>query len=244
MFFKCVHAETLKLKRSPVWLVFLALPVLPAIMGTFNYMNNLDMLKQEWYSLWQQHTLFSCYFFIPALIGIYCSYLFRLEHTNHNWYTVSTSPIPRSFIYFSKLLIVTALVALTQVWIGVLFIISGKLIGISSPVPAALPVWLLYGTAGGIAVCALQLMLSMVIHSFAVPVGISMIGSIGGIAALAKGIAIWYPYSLLSLGMHANSPASEMPINTLQFFTHCALYLLLFSLFALVYLNRRDVSAI
>ena len=63
MLFKLIKAERLKLKRSPLWLAFLFMPVIPALLGTLNYMANIEILQSEWFSLWTQHTLFTCYFF-------------------------------------------------------------------------------------------------------------------------------------------------------------------------------------
>ena len=68
--YKTIRSESMKLKRSPVWLAFFLLPVISALFGTFNYINNQGVLTNEWYSLWSQHTLFLCYLFMPALIGI------------------------------------------------------------------------------------------------------------------------------------------------------------------------------
>lgn len=73
--YKTIKSERLKLKRSPVWLAFFILPIISAFFGTFNFWANQGLLKNEWYSLWSQHTLFLCYIFMPALIGTYCSYL-------------------------------------------------------------------------------------------------------------------------------------------------------------------------
>ncbi|TGE35788.1 ABC transporter permease [Desulfosporosinus fructosivorans] len=242
MLFRTLRAEQMKLRHSPVWLAFFILPILPAFMGTFNYLQNLDLLQTEWYSLWTQHTLFSCYFFLPALIGVYCSYLCRLEHLNHNWNSTMTAPVPISCIYLAKLLIASSMVLLTQVWIGVLFIISGKLTGLTAPIPPELPEWLLFGTIGGIVICALQLCISLVIRSFAVPVGLALIGGISGLAALAKGYGVWFPYSLMSLGMRANHPGGAMQCSVVQFSLNCLLYLVVFCLFAVLWLEKRDVK--
>ena len=71
MILRSVKAERLKLKHSCIWLAFLIIPVLPAIMGTGNYMMNREILKEQWYSLWTQHTLFYSNFFYGPLIAIY-----------------------------------------------------------------------------------------------------------------------------------------------------------------------------
>jgi len=243
MLVRTLRAEKMKLYHSPVWLAFLLLPILPAVMGTFNYLQNVGILPDQWYSLWTQHTLFTCYFFLPATIGVYCSYLCRLEHVNHNWNAVMTAPVPLLYIYLSKLFAATVMVLLTEAWIGILFIISGKLCGLTSPIPPELPEWLLYGVAGGIVICALQLCISLAIRSFAVPVGIALIGGISGLAALAKGYGVWFPYSLLCLGMRSNQPGGAMQCGTEQFILSSIFYLAVCILFAVIWLKTRDVVA-
>ena len=56
---RCICAENRKLHASPIWLMFLILPIISAGYGTFNYLQNLEILTDGWYSLWTQHTLFS-----------------------------------------------------------------------------------------------------------------------------------------------------------------------------------------
>ncbi len=241
MFFRTLRAEGMKLRHSPVWLAFFILPVLPAVMGTFNYLQNIGILKEQWYDLWSQHALFTSYFFLPSIIGVYCAYLCRLEHINHNWNTVMTAPVPVLHIYLSKLFAASVMVLLTQIWIGVMFVISGKLIGLHGQVPSELLAWLLYGGVGGIVICALQLCISLVIRSFAVPVGIALIGGVTGLAALAKGYGALYPYSLLSVGMRANRPQEPMQCSMEQFILVSSFYLIACIIFAAVWLKKRDV---
>ena len=59
MVLRCLRAELMKCRRAPVWLAFLVLPLFPAVLGTFNYLGNLEVLDAGWYSLWTQHTLFA-----------------------------------------------------------------------------------------------------------------------------------------------------------------------------------------
>jgi ABC-2 type transport system permease protein len=42
-------------------------------------------------------------------------------------------------------------------------------------------------------ICAFQFCLSLVIRSFAVPLGIALIGGILGLVAMAKGYGVWFP---------------------------------------------------
>lgn len=241
MLIRVLKAEIIKMHHSPVWLAFLLIPIIPAFMGTFNYLNNLGILENQWYSLWTQHTLFACYFFLSVLIGIYASYLFRLEHANHNWNAVMTAPVLITQLFMAKLMMGWLMVILTQLWIGLLFIISGLLAGLAGPIPPELSVWLLFGALGGMVVCALQLCLSLVIRSFAVPVGIALMGGIAGLALLSQGYGLTFPYALITLGMRANDPAAPMAVSEISFLIACAVFIAGFCLFAITWLKRRDV---
>ena len=53
---RCILAENRKLHASPIWAMFFVLPILSATYGTFNYLQNLEILTDGWYSLWTQHT--------------------------------------------------------------------------------------------------------------------------------------------------------------------------------------------
>ena len=161
MLLRAIKAEVLKCRRAPVWLAFLVLPVFPAVLGTFNYLGNLGVLEDQWYSLWSQHTLFSSMFFLPALFGVFCAWQWRLEHTDHNWNAVLTAPVPAGTLYLAKLAVDAAVSLLAMAFIGVLFVLSGKLAGITAPLPPELPRWLLLGALGGVVVCAVQLFFSL-----------------------------------------------------------------------------------
>lgn len=64
MLMRCIRAENRKLRRSPIWLLFLAVPAISAIYGTFNYRMNQGILTHGWYDLWTQYTLFYCPVFL------------------------------------------------------------------------------------------------------------------------------------------------------------------------------------
>lgn len=240
-YMRSVKAESLKLKRSPVWLAFFALPLISAFFGTMNYKLNIEILKSEWYSLWSQHTLFLCYLFMPALIGTYCSYLWRLEHTRHNWNSFLTAPLPVSILYLGKLTQAVRVSVLGNLWIFLLFYICGKLVGIQAPFPKETLEWFLCGTLGAVVVCSVQLLLSLVIRSFAVPIGIALAGGIFGLYMTNRDLGMNYPYSLYCLGMRANNPNMEIHILTL--IVNSFGYLLVFAALSVFYLRRHEIAA-
>ena len=237
-YLKAVRAEQIKLKRNPVWLAFIALPMISAFFGTFNYLLNIEILNSEWFSLWIQHSLFLCYFFMPSLIGTYCSYLWRLEHTRHNWNSFLTSPIPLSALYFGKLSQAVFMTILGNLWIFFLYYVCGRLSGLRSPFPKDAASWFLFGT---VTVCCVQLFFSLIIRSFAIPIGIAMAGGILGLLMTNKGLGLRYPYSLYCVGMRANNPNLELDVSALL--SNSAIYILIFVALSIFYLHRHEISA-
>ena len=114
MVLRCLRAELMKCRRAPVWLAFLVLPLFPAVLGTFNYLGNLEVLDAGWYSLWTQHTLFASMFFLPAQFGVFCAWQWRLEHADHNWNAALTAPVPVRALYLGKLLLDVGVSALAM----------------------------------------------------------------------------------------------------------------------------------
>lgn len=244
MFLSVWRAERLKLRHSPMWLAFFLLPLIPAFFGTVNYLGNLELLDDLWYSLWTQHTLFSCYFFLPIIIGSYCAYLWRLEHTGHNWNAMLTAPIPRTVFVLVKLLQAIMLTILAIIWTVLLYCLAGCLCGFSIttlPMQEVLA-WMAGGIAGGMVICAIQMLFSLIIRSFAVTVGIALLGGLSGLAMTAKGYPLLNPYALICLGMKANNP--NQVISYPQFVISCILFFFAFTLFSVWYLVHEDAKTI
>lgn len=242
MLLRLLKAERLKLKRSPVWLAFLLMPVVPALLGTINYIANIDILQSEWYSLWTQHTLFTCYFFLPSMVGVYCAYLMRLEHAQNNWNKMMTMPVHKPLIFLSKLIAASVMILLSELWIAALFVFSGKLAGINTPVPVhSIVIWCLFGSLGGTVMAAIQLLFSICIKSFALPVGISLAGGISGLVFLAKNLGHIWPYSLMAYGMNSNAPQKMLKSGYAGFMLVCAVYILIITAVASAVINRNQV---
>ena len=63
---------------------------------------------------------------------------------------------------------------------------------------------MLRGVLGGLAVAAAQLVLAMLIRSFAVPIFLGLVGGIMGMLLGSKGFSLLWPYCLMQQGMNAN----------------------------------------
>lgn len=78
-------------------------------------------------------------FFLPAQFGVFCAWQWRLEHADHNWNAALTAPVPVRALYLGKLLLDLGVSALAMALIGLLFLLSGRLAGISAPLPRSCP---------------------------------------------------------------------------------------------------------
>ncbi len=242
MLLTCIKTEQRKLKHSYLWLVFLVIPVLPAFMGAGNYLQNQGILQKEWYSLWTQCSLFYASFFYGPLVALYCAYTWRLEHLNHNWNQLMTMPVPVSCVFLSKLSLALGCTVFLQLWMWVLFVVTGKLVGLPGMPSVQILIWLLRGSFGGMGIAALQLILSMVIRSFAVPIALALMGSVMGLLISNGGLGLLWPYSLMLLGMNS-SKDQDVVGNVLGFGVSALVFLLLFTGAGIWYLKKRDICA-
>lgn len=243
MLLRILYAELIKLKRSFIWAVFIILPIISTVFGSVNYLRNVGILTSQWYSLWTQTTLFYSNFFFAPLIAVYCSYLWRLENFNHNRNALFTAPVPLPCLYGAQLLAVSFVTLLTQVWVGILYFAAGSLIGLPGLPPIQTFFWLLRGCLGGIAIAAVQLFLSSLIRSFALPIAIALLAGIGGLLISNNGQGLFYPYSLMLLGMNSNRDQDMLAGSHLSFYVSCAVFVLLFYALGVLYLKKTDVKA-
>ena len=119
--------EFKKLKLLSLLTTILIIPLLANIFGTINYLQNQEILKNKWESLWTQTSLFYFMFFIIPLIAIIVSSLWSVEH-KAGLKLIRTSPIKNISFIMSKSFVALILISLCQIYFIVLFIMSGKLI--------------------------------------------------------------------------------------------------------------------
>ena len=111
---------------------------------------------------------------------------------------------------------------------------------------AALPfkdimIWCLFGSLGGMVMASVQLIISMFIKSFALPIGISLAGGISGLVFLAKNLGHIWPYSLMAYGMRSNSPQQMIESGYLPYVIICITYIALFSIAGGTLMNRKEL---
>lgn len=240
----CIRAELVKLRRAPIWVVFVALPGISALIGCANYQGNLGVITPGWSNLWTQQTLFVCYFFLPALLGAGCSFLWRQEHQDSNWNEFMVQPVPVRDLVLAKFCVGVLMSLLAFASILVFYVASGVALGVPGEVPTArIAEYVTLGVLGSLAVVAIQLGVSMVVRSFAAPVGIALAGGVSGVIATVAGFGNVWPYSLLQTGMNSNELVDLSAFGVVQIAVLSAVYAAIALAWACRRLSRKDVVA-
>ena len=103
--------------------------------------------------------------------------------------------------------------------------------------------WLLRGVLGSLGVIAFELLLAMVIRSFAVPVLVGLAGGVSGMLAVSKGLSLLWPFALMQAGMNANRKEDMLGGQHLPFVLACLVWAGIFLGVAALLLRARDVRA-
>lgn len=238
MLIKAIYCERMKCKGTLIWPAFLLIPVIPVLLGCGNYLNNLNLLQSEWYSLWTQVTLFYATFFFAPLIGAYCAFLWRYEKFNNCRSALFSLPVSYRTIYLSKFLLVCIISGMTQLWFTALFFAAGKAVGLPGLPPSEIRVWIFRGLAGALVIAALQFALAARLQSFAAPIAAGLIGGVTGLLAANTKAGIFWPYSQMLLGMNSNRSEDVLLGNTLLFFIVCTVYLIALSAAGITIMKR------
>lgn len=154
-----------------------------------------------------------------------------------------TTPVSRSTIFIAKLVVLAKSILAAQVLLMVFIIIVGKVVfRFEQPLPINMLWWLFMGWFSALSVGAVQLYLSMRIRSFAVPVGLAVCLSIGGLAFHIAGFSKMFPYSQIILGL--SSQDEMLPIDSITTLVPMVLvYTVLFVILATHHLKKADVVA-
>lgn len=180
--------EFKKLKLFSLLSTVLIIPLLANIFGTINYLLNQEILKNKWESLWTQTSLFYFMFFIIPLISIIVSSLWSVEH-KAGLKLIRTSPIKNIKFIMAKSFIAFIIIAFTQIYFLLLFILSGKFIcGFKIEGLGLYSYYIGISILSCLPIIAIMNYLSLKIKSLGLIVLISVLISIFGFAFVAQNI--------------------------------------------------------
>ena len=95
-------------------------------MGVFNYLPKPGAAEKRLVFIMVTAIVILRQLFYAPLIGLYCSYIWRLEHLNNNWNVLMTTPLLFLRI-LAKLAVILKITLITQLWLCILFFICGKI---------------------------------------------------------------------------------------------------------------------
>lgn len=200
MFFDVFIAEWMKIRRSVVWWIMLAVPVFISIIGINNYMSHLDVFEKEgilgWMGAWTQVEFLYGMMLLPVVIGVYVSLLCRYEYLSGGWKQMFSYPISWTSVYMSKLIWSMILVGLTNaVMLGVFFVL-GMLWGVQGEVPwSTFLVMMLNGWIATFPLIAIQLWISTQWDNFSTPIILNFIFVIPNVFISNTKIGAFFPWS-------------------------------------------------
>lgn len=231
--------ELIKLKHNPIWIPFLLIPLISAVIGTFNFTQNQGVLHNTWEDLWTQQSLFLGMFFLAPLVGILCSLLWRMEHQDSNWNLILTVTTPEKLVK-DKWMTAVLLSSISILWITLIYLFTGKIIlRLPGAVPRLFWIRMISAAACLATISAVQSMLSMIFRSFAVPISLAFVGNIAGLWLTVKGAYYAIPYSMLIYGMGSSSITGELNVPVLL--VSCCFYILGAIAFSIIFLKKSDV---
>lgn len=147
-------------------------------------------------------------------------------------------------LFLAKFAVVAKLAFLTNLFVFALYAFCGKIFAhLPGFPPMVLLVFLIRGAFGALAVSAAQLVLAMIIRSFAVPVFLGLAGGITGLLAGTRGLSLLWPYALMQAGMNANKSKDVLAGGYGLFIFSCIFWLAIMFLLAGIFLRKRDVRA-
>jgi len=183
MLLRTLRSEWIKLRRSSIWWLVLLGPVLAILPGfaiADSYLNrDLGRDVNLWISTYSGFAFYYSALFVPLLAGVFATFVCRFEHQQGGWKHLLSLPVPRSAIYWGKLLTVLGLLLLLQTVFLAAVLAGGFLLGINDAVPwKEILTGLLGGWLAAIPIAALQLFASLFWKSFAAPFTLSVVLSL------------------------------------------------------------------
>lgn len=239
-FLRLLLAEWLKLRRSLIWLLILAVPLMVFLLGvaviaTGNSTDQWDMLAMSGAAIWS-------FFLLPMTATALTALIAQLEHGSRGWSYVLALPHRKTSVFTAKAIIVLAVMALISALVAIANMASGIVAGWIVPEQAMqgdLPVALLFGIMGkmwltSLLVVAIQYAVAMRYRSFAVPVVVGIAGTFVAIVATSAKQGLYFPW-LMATNVLNSDPTKADQAMLMGSLGGLAVFTL-----SILWLSRRD----
>ncbi|WP_343898961.1 ABC transporter permease, partial [Corynebacterium felinum] len=129
--------ELFKIKRSPVWLVCLIVPILTVAIGVINYGNNLDQFENGWQSFTAQTGLFYTLLFFSLSVGVFSATIWNDDKRPCHWNALILSNESVVLLLVRKLIATVVLAAVMHIIYCSLTVLAGVVLSINGVDPLA-----------------------------------------------------------------------------------------------------------
>ncbi|TYP75618.1 ABC transporter permease [Paenibacillus methanolicus] len=199
---RLVRSEWMKLRRTVIWIVAAASPLLAGVVG-YAGTRGTDGEGAEWMSALALMAALHAMLFLPLLTGVFAALLCRFEHAGGGWKQLLALPVSRTQLFAVKYMYVMFLLLLTQLLFLAALLGVGAALGFQGPVP-----WLaiLRSVGGGWVAClplaALQLGVSTALPSFAAPLAVNVVLTMPNLLVMnSSTYGPYYPWAQPLLAM-------------------------------------------
>ena len=203
---RALHAELLKLKRTLAFRVIFVLPLLIALLQFLVILRTKTYARG--FNLWQTHPTNSfqiwAVFMMPLLIALVTALLNGIEHSDKQWKHLFVLPVPRSAVYFAKLIVAQGLILMSTLVLGVFTVVVGVAgtylrpeLANAGPVPY---IWLAKQVAfvwlASWLIIAIHTWISMRWSGFPIALGAGIGGTFFALFAASASLGKYYPWLL------------------------------------------------
>lgn len=195
-----LRAETLKLKRSLIVLLILAVPMMVFLLGVAIIAKGNS--KADWPMLIRSGAGIWSFFLLPMSATALTALVAQLEHGSRGWSYILALPQPKGAVLGAKALIIVAVMALIGLLVGAANIASGVFAGWIVPTQAVtgdISIALMVGLMvkmwlASLLVVAIQFAVAVRYQSFAVPIVVGIGGTFVAIVATSAKIGLYFPW--------------------------------------------------
>lgn len=235
-----LQAEALKLKRSLIVLLILAIPAMVFLLGVAAIVTNNS--TDQWSNMAMSGAAIWSFFLLPMTATALTALIAQLEHGSRAWSYTLALPYPKWAVFTAKAVIIIFVMGLISALVGVATLLSGIFAGWIAPETAMqgdLPVALLGGMLfkmwlTSLLVVAIQFAVAMRFESFAVPVVVGILGTFVAVVATSAQAGLYFPW-LMATNILNSDPARAQ----LALLMGSVGGILLFGL-TIAWLSRRD----
>lgn len=167
-----LQSEWSKLRKS----IIASLLIVGPLIGLITGINApLELKVKEWEQVLLYMNLIYALLFLPLISGVFASSICRYEHQAGGWKQLLSLPVTRGKIFIAKYVVIILLVLVIQILYLCALLAVGIIRGFEDPFPLEL-IWLsiIGGWFATFPLIALQLWMSIVFNSFAVPFAINV----------------------------------------------------------------------